>query len=111
MKKKIIDNNSNKTKNSCITKEQVIEALKTVLDPDIGMDLWKLGMIYKIEINKDKAVITMTLTSPMCPYGPQLMSQVEHAVKNLGFKEVKVDLVFEPMWQPSEDLKMELGLP
>lgn len=94
-----------------IKKETVIEALKKVFDPEIQIDVWTLGLIYDIIISKDKVNIKMTLTSPMCPYGPQLLSEVEQAVKAiLGVKAAKVELVFEPAWEPSEDTKLQLGL-
>lgn len=94
-----------------VEKETIIETLKTVLDPEILMDVWSIGLVYNIAINGNIVDITMTLTSPMCPYGPQLLGEVEHKVKNIaGVENAKVNLTFEPPWEPSEDLKMQLGL-
>ncbi|MBI4441570.1 DUF59 domain-containing protein [Candidatus Woesearchaeota archaeon] len=94
-----------------INKETVIETLKKVLDPEILMDVWTLGLVYGIDITEGDVSITMTLTSPMCPYGPQLLAEVEQNVRMLqGVTNVAVHLTFEPAWEPSADLKMQLGL-
>lgn len=95
-----------------VEKEKVIDVLKTILDPEILMDIWTIGLVYNVDVaGENKVTITMTLTTPMCPYGPQLLAEVEHKVKTMdGVTDAKVDLTFEPPWQPSEDLKMQLGL-
>ncbi len=92
-----------------LTKDQVIEACKRCLDPDLGIDLWTLGLIYDIKLDGDIVNITMTFTSPMCPYGPQLVADVESQVKEEGAKKVKVDVTFDPPWEPSEELKEMMG--
>ena len=92
-------------------KNQIIEALKTVLDPEILVDVWTLGLVYNIDVREKNATVTMTLTSPMCPYGPQLLGEVEHKVKNTpGIADAKIELTFDPPWEPSEEVKMQLGL-
>lgn len=94
-----------------VTKENIIETLKTILDPEIMVDIWSIGLVYNIAIANEHVAITMTLTSPMCPYGPQLLGEVENKVKNIpGVADAKIELVFEPPWEPSEDLKLQLGL-
>ena len=94
-----------------ISNEQIVEALKKVVDPELGIDIYTLGLIYQITPNDEKPIIKMTLTSPMCPYGPQVISDVKQKVGALpGVKEVTVDLTFEPPWQPSEDVKLMLGI-
>ena len=94
-----------------ISNEQIVEAIKKVVDPELGIDIYTLGLIYKITPDSEKQIITMTLTSPMCPYGPQVISDVKQKVGALpGVKEVTVDLTFEPPWQPSEDVKLMLGI-
>jgi len=94
-----------------VEKENVVAVLKTILDPEILMDIWTIGLVYAVETADNKVTITMTLTTPMCPYGPQLLAEVENKVKNIdGVSDTKVNLTFEPPWQPSEDLKMQLGL-
>ena len=95
-----------------IDKDKIIEALKTVEDPELFLDIWFLGLIYDIDIEEDnKVTIEMTFTSVMCPAGPQLMNQVKEKVGQVeGVKEVDVVVVFSPPWQPSEDVKLTLGL-
>lgn len=95
-----------------IMHEQVVEALRKVVDPEIGIDVYTLGLIYEIKLDKDpKAVIKMTLTTPTCPYGPQVIADVKQKVGAVpGVKEVEVELTFEPLWEPSEELKLMLGM-
>ncbi len=93
-----------------ITKEQIIEALKTIKDPEISIDLWTLGLIRDIKIDEGEVDILMTLTSPFCPFGNEIVLSVEEAVKKLGAEEVRVDITFEPPWQPSDELKIMLGV-
>lgn len=93
-----------------LTKEKAIEVLKKVQDPELMLDVYTLGLIYGIDIKEDNIDIKMTFTSPMCPYGPQLISEIEHSLKNIGFK-VKINLTFDPPWEPSEEVKDLLGLP
>jgi metal-sulfur cluster biosynthetic enzyme len=94
------------------TKEDVIEVLKTVEDPELFLDIWFLGLIYNIEMHPDGAVdIEMTFTSPMCPAGPQLMDQVKTSVAALnGVTEVNVRITFDTPWQPSDEVKGMLGM-
>ncbi len=92
-----------------LTKENIIEELKTVKDPELGLDIHTLGLIYDIKIGEDGIDILMTLTTPFCPYGDEIIQNVEKALKKFGV-EVRVDITFEPEWEPSEDLKISLGL-
>lgn len=94
-----------------LSKEAAIESLKFVVDPEIGLDVYTLGLIYEIKIkSKNEIEIIMTLTSPMCPYAPQLMQDIKDELKNKGFKKPKVEIVFDPPWNPSQDVKLMLGL-
>jgi metal-sulfur cluster biosynthetic enzyme len=94
-----------------VTRENVIEALKTVEDPELFLDIWFLGLIYNIDIDGDAVALEMTFTSPMCPAGPALIKEVEQKVGAVpGVASVKVKVVFSPPWQPSEDVKLTLGL-
>ena len=94
-----------------ITREQVIEGLKQAYDPELNLDVYTLGLIYKIEIKGAEVKLLMTFTTPMCPYGPMLMDEVRTKVKaTTNAKDVTIELTFEPLWQPSEEVKMMLGM-
>jgi FeS assembly SUF system protein len=81
----------------------IIAALKTVYDPEIPADIYELGLIYKVDIGDDRGVkIDMSLTSPNCPSAQELPIMVENAVSSVpGVKETKVDIVWDPPWDPS----------
>jgi len=83
--------------------DDIIAALKTVYDPEIPADIYELGLIYKVDIGDDRAVkIDMSLTSPNCPAAQDLPVQVENAVASVGgVKEAKVNVVWDPPWDPS----------
>ena len=83
--------------------DEVIGALKTVYDPEIPSDIYELGLVYKIDIADDRAVaIEMTLTTPNCPSAQELPLMVENAVASVaGVGAVKVDIVWDPPWDPS----------
>ena len=83
--------------------DDVIAALKTVYDPEIPSDIYELGLIYKIDIADDRAItIEMTLTTPNCPPAQELPTMVENAVASVpGVGEVKVNIVWDPPWDPS----------
>ena len=91
------------------TNEDVIKALKTVEDPEIHIDIYSLGLIYNIAIGDDGIDIVMTLTTPFCPYGEEIIASVEKALKPLGV-EARVDVTFEPEWVPPEDIRIALGI-
>lgn len=94
------------------TKEDVMDALKEVNDPEIGIDVVTLELIYNINVSENgKVDIKMTFTTPMCPYGPMLLEEIKAKVSEInGVKEVNVDVVFDPPWQPSEQLRATLGV-
>ena len=92
------------------TKEQAITALTLVADPELQLDIWTLGLVYGVECEGKIVKITMTFTSPFCPYGPELVEQVKTELEKIGFTECQVDVVFSPVWKPSEEVKMLLGL-
>ena len=94
-----------------LTKDEIIEVLKTIEDPELFLDIWFLGLVYCIDIDEANVKITMTFTSPMCPAGPMLIEDVQTKIKALeGVDNVNVEVVFNPPWQPSEEVKMTLGL-
>jgi FeS assembly SUF system protein len=81
----------------------IVAALKTVYDPEIPADIYEIGLIYKIDIADDRAVtVDMTLTTPNCPAAQDLPKMVENAVATVpGVGEVKVNVVWDPPWDPS----------
>src|SRR3989338_4644146 len=97
-----------------VEKDQVIETLKKVMDPEINYDVWSLGLIYDIGIEGSKVKILMTFTTPMCPYGPALMDDLRRQVSAVeGVGEVVIELTFSPVWGPdkmSEEAKIALGI-
>jgi len=83
--------------------DEIVNALKTVYDPEIPADIYELGLIYKIDIADDRAVaIDMTLTTPNCPSAQELPAMVENAVASVpGVGPVAVNIVWDPPWEPS----------
>jgi FeS assembly SUF system protein len=97
------------------TREAVVEALQTVHDPEIPVNIYELGLIYTLDIGADGTVkVEMTLTAPGCPVAGEMPGQVAEAVAAVdGVGEVEVVLVWEPGWTPelmSEDAKLALGM-
>ncbi|HWJ99189.1 MAG TPA: SUF system Fe-S cluster assembly protein [Xanthobacteraceae bacterium] len=95
--------------------DDIVGALKTVYDPEIPVDIYELGLIYKVDIADDRTVaIDMTLTSPNCPAAVELPGMVENAVSAVqGAGPVKVQVVFDPPWDQSrmsEDARLALNL-
>ena len=94
-----------------IKKEEVIELIKTIYDPELFIDIWTLGLIYEIDINEDKINIKMTFTSMACPAGPQLVGEIKEKLSTLPeIKIVDVEVVFDPPWEPTEELKGLMGI-
>ncbi|HSH41301.1 MAG TPA: SUF system Fe-S cluster assembly protein [Arenicellales bacterium] len=94
--------------------ERVIEALKTVYDPEIPVNIYDLGLIYDLEISDEGvADLNMTLTAPGCPVAEYFPSWVEDAVRSVeGISDAHVEIVWDPPWTPdrmSEEAKLELG--
>lgn len=93
------------------TKDEAIAVLSQIEDPEVHLDIWSLGLIYEIIISEKNAIkIIMTLTTPMCPFGPMIIEQVKHGLAKAGFLNPEVELTFSPPWQPSDDVRMMLGL-
>ncbi|MGQ2990382.1 MAG: SUF system Fe-S cluster assembly protein [Brevundimonas sp.] len=95
--------------------DDLIEALKTVYDPEIPVDIYELGLIYKVDVNDDRDVlIDMTLTAPGCPVAGEMPGWVEDAVKKVdGVKSAKANLVFDPPWDSSkmsDEAKLALNM-
>jgi FeS assembly SUF system protein len=83
--------------------DEIVAALKTVYDPEIPADIYELGLIYKVDIADDRGVtVDMTLTTPNCPSAAELPHMVEDAVASVpGVREAKVNLIWDPPWDPS----------
>lgn len=95
--------------------ERIVDVLKTVYDPEIPVNIYDLGLIYKIDVKDDATVdIDMTFTAPTCPAADFILEDVRQKVDSLeGVKSATVNLVFEPAWDQSmlsEEAKLELGL-
>ena len=95
--------------------DDLIEALKTVYDPEIPVDIYELGLIYKVDVNDDRdVVVEMTLTAPGCPVAGEMPGWVEDAVKKVpSVKSAKANLVFEPPWDSSkmsDEAKLALNM-
>lgn len=98
-----------------VTVDDLKEALKQVTDPEIGISIMELGLIYGIELDDKKCRIKMTLTGPGCPAGGQILAAVHHVARmTTGLEDVHVDLVWDPPWDPktmaSDEVKFMLGL-
>lgn len=95
------------------TPDQVREVLKTVIDPELHINIVDLGLVYGVEIKQDVIDVQMTLTSPGCPYGPYLLHMVKDAVVNLkGVRDAEIKVVWEPPWGPdkmAEEVRLQLG--
>ena len=101
--------------NHLVIEEQVLETLRTCYDPEIPVNIYELGLIYEVNVDDAGAVsIKMTLTSPHCPAVQSLPAEIENKVKAIsGVTDVKIDLVWDPPWEPSkmsEAARLQLGM-
>ncbi len=96
--------------------EDIREALKEVKDPELDIDIVTLGLIREIAIDEEKegevpgVEITMTLTTPLCPFADSLIEAVEDTLTKLGFENTRVELSFDPPWEPPADIRTMLGV-
>lgn len=97
-----------------LTRENIIEVLQSVYDPEITVNIWDLGLIYDIAISESDVIITMTFTSPTCPMMEDLLQQVHDTVAAIsGGRDVRVELVWDPPWdlsRMSDAARLELDL-
>jgi len=95
------------------TKEEVFEQLREVEDPELGMDVVELGLVYDVEVEGPKVKVIHSLTSMGCPAGPMIQEGIDEAARRVpGVEDVEVELTWEPPWTPelmSEDAKFILG--
>lgn len=96
------------------TESEIREALKSVIDPELGINIVDLGLIYDIVINKGAVKVKMTLTTPMCPLGPLIIENARKAVEGVpGVKDVDIEVTFDPPWtmdRINPEIKERLGL-
>ena len=95
--------------------QKLISALKTVYDPEIPVDIYELGLIYKVDVGDNKDVsVEMTLTAPGCPVAGEMPNMVQSALEGVeGIGKVSVNMTFDPPWSPermSEEAKLELNM-
>ena len=109
----LLKNSSRLTDDNMVTKEEVIKALRECYDPEIGISLVDMGLIYDVKVDKDKVHIKMTLTTPGCPMHSFMVQDVREKVERIkGVKEVNVELVWDPPLTPDrmpEEVKKKLG--
>jgi metal-sulfur cluster biosynthetic enzyme len=95
------------------TREEVFEILRTVEDPELGMDIVDLGLLYDVEVEDSTAKVTYSLTSMGCPAGPLIAQDIDGAIRQVeGIENVELELTFDPPWTPdrmSDDAKFILG--
>lgn len=94
--------------------ERIVDVLKTVYDPEIPVDIWNLGMIYKVDVQEDGNVdVDMTFTAPSCPAADFILEDVRTKIESVeGVKGANINLVFDPVWDQSmmsEEARVELG--
>jgi metal-sulfur cluster biosynthetic enzyme len=96
-----------------VTKDDVVEALHQVEDPELGMDVVDLGLVYDVAVDGPKVKVVHTLTSMGCPAGPMIQEDIQRVAAELpGVEDVEVELTFDPPWTPdkmSDDAKFILG--
>ena len=94
--------------------DKVVDVIRTCYDPEILVNIYELGLIYDVKVEQTGDVhVTMTLTSPACPAAGTLPGEVEDKIRRLGAKDVKIEVVFEPPWDPSrmtEAARLQLGM-
>ncbi len=103
------------TIDNLVREAQVIDTLRTCFDPEIPVDIYELGLIYDVKVDSSGVVnIQMTLTTPHCPAAQSMPAEVEAKVREIpGVTDVKIDLVWDPPWDPSrmsEAAKLQLGM-
>jgi FeS assembly SUF system protein len=103
-----------KITDTLISKEEIINCIKTVMDPEIPVNLYDLGLIYSINIKENRVLIEMTLTNPNCPVAGQMPENVGKSIEHVnGLKSIEVKLIWQPAWHKdlmSEDAKLALDI-
>jgi metal-sulfur cluster biosynthetic enzyme len=95
-----------------VIKEEIIEILQNFLDPELGIDVYTLGLVYGVDFDEkaQDLKLTMTFTTPLCPYGPQMIGELKSRFRAIGLDKVDIKVVFEPPWKPSDEVRAMLGV-
>ena len=94
-----------------VNKEELIEEVfKKYEDPELFIDVWTLGLIYKIDIENNNVNIVLTFTSPLCPFGPQMVEDLKRMISEKGAENVNIEVTFTPPWKPTDELREMLGV-
>ena len=113
IKMKSFKKDKNENQDFSFDEEKVIDALKNVMDPELPVSIVDLGLIYNVDVVDNNIKIQMTLTTPGCSMGSMISSQVENTLYALGAKNVIVEVIWDPPWNPnmmSEEAKIKLGM-
>jgi metal-sulfur cluster biosynthetic enzyme len=92
-----------------LTRDQIIEKLQTVKDPEIALDIWTMGLIYKLDVADQKIDILMTYTTPFCPWGPQINEEIKKVLEGNG-QEVTIELTFDPPYKIPDEVRVMMGV-
>lgn len=93
------------------TKDLVEQALQLIIDPEVDLDIWTLGLVRNIDIKDDSTIhFVITYTSQMCPAGPAIQEAIRTEMLNLGFENVSIEVTFDPPWEMPEVVKTMFGL-
>lgn len=96
--------------NKKLTKEEVLEKLKEVKDPELGIDIVTLGLVRNVTFVEDGIEVLMTMTTPFCPFADDIIADVEKKIRSLKAGEAKVEITFDPPWEPPKELRDKLGI-
>ena len=97
-----------------ISEDEVFELLKSIIDPELNQNIVDLGLVYDVTVKNDEIYVLMTLTTPACPVGPEIIEKVQSTLKTMpGIRSVDFELTFDPMWgidMINEDIRAEMGI-
>lgn len=93
-----------------ITEQQVIEICRRILDPEVQLDIYTLGLIYDIRCENNEIDIVMTYTTPACPFGDTMQKMLREALSELNPQEIRITVTFDPPWRVSQELRDMLGI-
>ncbi|MEK6863309.1 MAG: iron-sulfur cluster assembly protein [Nanoarchaeota archaeon] len=94
-----------------LTKELLIEnVFKKYKDPELDIDVWTLGLIYEVKVDGRHVKIVLTFTSPLCPFGPQMVDDLKKLILDQQAETIDIEITFTPPWKPSDELREMLGV-